>query len=70
MLLHFENAIPLLMINEECFEVAQQAREQSRTLRLNLSQSGLVLASLDIQAGAPQADEVAFAGGEHQGTRA
>lgn len=48
-------------------EVAQQAREQSRTLRLNLSQSGLVLASLDIQAGAPRADEVAFA---DQGLRA
>jgi hypothetical protein len=47
-------------------EVAQQAREQSRTLRLNLSQSGLVLASLDIQAGAPRADEVAFADGGHQ----
>ncbi|NBU50662.1 MAG: hypothetical protein EBS47_11375 [Betaproteobacteria bacterium] len=42
-------------------EVAQQAREQSRALRLNLSQSGLVLASLDIVTGAPEVDEVAFA---------
>jgi hypothetical protein len=42
-------------------EVAQQARDQSRSLRLNLSQSGLVLSSLEIVAGAPQGHEVAFA---------
>jgi hypothetical protein len=42
-------------------EVAQQARDQSRLLRLNLSQSGLVLSSLEIVAGAPQGHEVAFA---------
>ncbi len=42
-------------------EVAQQARDQSRALRLNLSQSGLVLSSLEIVAGAPQGHEVAFA---------
>lgn len=42
-------------------EVAQQARDQSRGLRLNLHQSGLKLASLDILAGAPMAGQVAFA---------
>lgn len=42
-------------------DVAQQARDQSRSLRLNLSQSGLVLSSLEIVAGAPQGHEVAFA---------
>ena len=41
-------------------EVAEQAREQSRALRLNLTQSGLSLASLEIVAGAPSAGEVAF----------
>ncbi len=42
-------------------EVAEQAREQSRELRLNLSQSGLVLSSLDIVTGAPASDEMAWA---------
>ncbi|MFM8929394.1 MAG: hypothetical protein ACKOJ7_07625 [Betaproteobacteria bacterium] len=42
-------------------DVAEQAREQSRELRLNLSQSGLVLSSLDIVTGAPASDERAWA---------
>jgi hypothetical protein len=42
-------------------EVAEQAREQSRELRLNLSQSGLVLSLLDIVTGAPAPDEMAWA---------
>lgn len=42
-------------------DVAEQAREQSRELRLNLSQSGLVLSSLDIVTGAPASDEMAWA---------
>lgn len=42
-------------------EVAQQAREQSRALRLNLSESGLVLSGLDIVTGAPAAEEMSWA---------
>jgi len=42
-------------------EVAQQAREQSRELRLHLSQSGLALAALEIVAGAPEPEEMAWA---------
>jgi len=48
-------------------EVAHYAREQSRALRLSLSQSGLVLSSLEIVAGAPQADDVAFSDGGLKG---
>ena len=42
-------------------EVAQQAREQSRALRLNLSQSGLVLSGLEIVTGAPAVEEMSWA---------
>lgn len=42
-------------------EVAQQAREQSRELRLHLSQSGLALAALEIVTGAPEPEEMAWA---------
>ncbi len=47
-------------------EVAEQAREHSRALRLNLTQSGLSLASLEIVAGAPSTGEVAFSPQEMQ----